>query len=245
MEFWPYALPGMGTDAGAILKMLQSYKYRFYEFNPKVGKGLRAAEPADLLAEHPVDGYDSQTDLMALRGHEPPKGCSPHRRHVYGTCRTSARDRNFLPEPTFMIAPTVQSKTGLASAPVEAPPRRKLLFASVHSILDFSNGASVATLDVLQGLTTLGFECQAFCTAKLDLAKEVGVEQMIGDLHEPYQLRQSVCGDDHARMLYTRGTMCRSPWSARNRPGTASRAWTRFARSCSSSRSSSKSTGPT
>jgi FkbM family methyltransferase len=74
MEFWPHALQGMGTDAGAMLKMLQSYKYKFYEFNPKVGKGLRAAEPADLLAEHPVDGYDSQTDLMALRaGREPPK----------------------------------------------------------------------------------------------------------------------------------------------------------------------------
>ncbi len=129
---------------------------------------------------------------------------SPHRRHVYGTRRPSARDRNFLPEPTFMIAPTVQSKTGLASAPVEAPPRRKLLFASVHSILDFSNGASVATLDVLQGLTTLGFECQAFCTSKLDIHKEVNFEKIISDLHEPHQVRQSVCGTDRARVLYTR-----------------------------------------
>ena len=84
------------------------------------------------------------------------------------------------------------------------PPLRKILFASVHSILDFSNGASVATLDVLQGLTTLGFECQAFCTAKLDLQTEVSFEKMIGDLHEPYQIRQSVCGDDRARILYTR-----------------------------------------
>jgi hypothetical protein len=47
-------------------------------------------------------------------------------------------------------------------------PGRKILFASAHSVLDFSNGASVATLDVLQSLTTLGLECQAFCTAKLD-----------------------------------------------------------------------------
>jgi hypothetical protein len=64
----------------------------------------------------------------------------------------------------------------------------KVLFASVHSILDFSNGASVATLDVLQGLTTLGFECQAFCTAKTDLHTEVSFEKMIDDLHEPYQV---------------------------------------------------------
>jgi len=74
----------------------------------------------------------------------------------------------------------------------------------VHSILDFSNGASVATLDVLQGLTTLGFECQAFCTSKLDIHKEVNFEKIIGDLREPYQVRPSVCGADRARVLYTR-----------------------------------------
>jgi hypothetical protein len=57
-----------------MMKMLQSYKYKFYEFNPRVGKGLRAAEPADLLAENPVDSSITQTDLMALRaGREPPK----------------------------------------------------------------------------------------------------------------------------------------------------------------------------
>jgi Methyltransferase domain len=81
---------------------------------------------------------------------------------------------------------------------------KKSLFASAHSILDFSNGASVATLDVLQGLTTLGFECQAFCTAKLDLHNEVSFERIIEGLHEPYQVRSSVCGTDRAKMLYTR-----------------------------------------
>ena len=81
---------------------------------------------------------------------------------------------------------------------------RKILFSSAHSVLDFSNGASVATMDVLQGLTTLGFECQAFCTAKLDLQSEVSFEKMIGDLHEPYEIRESVCGEDRARILYTR-----------------------------------------
>ena len=82
--------------------------------------------------------------------------------------------------------------------------RRKILFASVHSILDNSNGASVATLDMLHGLSTLGFECQAFCTAKLDLQTEVSFEKMIGDFHEPYQVRPSVRGADRAQVLYTR-----------------------------------------
>ena len=103
-----------------------------------------------------------------------------------------------------MTAPPACSQTDPCRALSPQPPRRKILFASVHSVLDFSNGASVATLDVLQGLATLGFECQAFCTAKLDLQQEVGFEKMIGDLHEPYQLRPSVCGADRARVLYTR-----------------------------------------
>jgi FkbM family methyltransferase len=74
MEFWPHGLKGMGTDAGALLKTLQSYKYTLYEFKHKGGKWLRAVEPADLLAEHPVDAPDSHTDLMALRaGRVPPQ----------------------------------------------------------------------------------------------------------------------------------------------------------------------------
>jgi FkbM family methyltransferase len=74
MEFWPYGLAGMGTDAGALLKTLESYKYKFYEFTPARGNGLQVVEPADLLTRLPVDSFVSQTDLMLLRaGREPPK----------------------------------------------------------------------------------------------------------------------------------------------------------------------------
>ena len=66
-------------------------------------------------------------------------------------------------------------------------PRKRILFASAHSIVDFSNGASVATLDVLQGLTPFGFECHAFCTPKLDLPHEACFERIIAELREPYQ----------------------------------------------------------
>ena len=80
-----------------------------------------------------------------------------------------------------MTAPSTFSKTEPVCVPSNRPRKKRILFASVHSVLDFSNGASVATLDILQGLTTLGFECQAFCTAKLDLQNEVSFEKMIGD----------------------------------------------------------------
>ncbi len=74
MEFWPHGLHGMGTDAGALLKTLQSYKYKFYDMTLQDGNRLRLTEPADLLAAHPVDWFASQTDLMLLRdGREPPK----------------------------------------------------------------------------------------------------------------------------------------------------------------------------
>jgi FkbM family methyltransferase len=70
MEFWPHGLKGMGTDAGALLRMLESYHYRFYEFSPR----LKRVEPAALLAANPVDRFEAQSDLMVLRaGREPPK----------------------------------------------------------------------------------------------------------------------------------------------------------------------------
>jgi FkbM family methyltransferase len=74
MEFWPRALRGMGTDAGALLKRLQMYHYQFYEFIPKDEKGLKLVEPDDLVAALPVDDPAPQTDLLVLRGgREPPR----------------------------------------------------------------------------------------------------------------------------------------------------------------------------
>ncbi len=89
-------------------------------------------------------------------------------------------------------------------APFPVQCARKVLFASAHSIVDFSNGASVASLDLLQGLAASGFRCQAFCTPKLDFHQEVSFERIIGDLREPYQVRPSRCGTERARVLYTR-----------------------------------------
>jgi glycosyltransferase involved in cell wall biosynthesis len=103
-----------------------------------------------------------------------------------------------------MTSPKAQSLTEAGHLTSQQPSRRKILYASAHSILDFSNGASVATLDMLQALTALGLECQAFCTTKLDFNEDVCFEKIVGDLHEPFQVRPSVCGDNRARVLYTR-----------------------------------------
>ena len=103
-----------------------------------------------------------------------------------------------------MIAPPIPSRTHSGRRRVPPGPGGKLLFASAHSLVDFSNGAAVATLDVLQGLAATGFECQAFGTPRLDLPTEVCFEQIIGDLREPYQVRPSACGSHRAQVLYTR-----------------------------------------
>ena len=130
------------------------------------------------------------------------------------------------------------SGAGRTMKPIRDPRRKatKVLFASVHSILDFSNGASVATLDALQGLSTQGFECEAFCTAKVDLLQtEVSLEKMIGDLGEPLDVHPSVCGDDR-RGFTTRGAgKFRSRSSPKQRLDPPSRAWKRLRPSCHSS----------
>jgi glycosyltransferase involved in cell wall biosynthesis len=103
-----------------------------------------------------------------------------------------------------MNVPLSQLHSDTMPAPPSTVRGRKVLFASAHSIVDFSNGASVATLDLLQRLASLGFESQAFCTPKLDFHHEVCFERIVGDLGEPYHITPSVCGVYRARVLYTR-----------------------------------------
>jgi FkbM family methyltransferase len=73
-ELWPFGLKGMGTDAGELLKTLQSDHYTFYDMNPKERGAPSRVTPADLLAEHPIEDREAQGNVLALRGgREPPK----------------------------------------------------------------------------------------------------------------------------------------------------------------------------
>jgi FkbM family methyltransferase len=73
-EFWPYGLKGMGTDARALLRMLQSYDYKFYDMRTPGWKPPPTIEPASLLKKYPVAAPESHTNLMLLRGgRQPPK----------------------------------------------------------------------------------------------------------------------------------------------------------------------------
>ena len=65
--------------------------------------------------------------------------------------------------------------------PLGVAPRkiRKIAFASPHSLVDSSNGASVATSHLLQLLAGEGFECRAFCGPRLDAPQGVTLETVL------------------------------------------------------------------
>jgi hypothetical protein len=103
--------------------------------------------------------------------------------------------RGFVPPKMLPVPPTSQQP--------QAPLRiaKKVLFASAHSIVDFSNGASIATLE---GLTTAGFNCQAFCAGKLDFQTEARLDEIADAMHAPHRDEPSVCGSQLANVMYTR-----------------------------------------
>ena len=57
----------------------------------------------------------------------------------------------------------------------------RILFASLHGYIDPSNGASTATRDLLELLTSRGHDCRAFTATLFDFAREVSAESL---LHE-------------------------------------------------------------
>jgi hypothetical protein len=110
--------------------------------------------------------------------------------------------RSLCRSSTLRVAvPAIQA---LERRTVTPPPTTRLFFASAHSIVDFSNGASVAALDVLHGLCASGFESQAFCAAKLDFQTEVCLEKIVDSMDEPHQIQRSTCRSRRAQVLYTR-----------------------------------------
>ena len=88
--------------------------------------------------------------------------------------------------------------------PGEFQPRRKVLFASAHSVVDFSSGAAVATLDALQGLAADGFECRAFCTSRVDLPGNAGLENVIAGWGGPELAGSPDGGPGRGRAVHLR-----------------------------------------
>ncbi len=92
---------------------------------------------------------------------------------------------------------------GDCPAYIRHQPIKKIAFVSPHCVLDFSNGASVATYAGLKTLAAQGFECQAFCATRLDAAEEGLIGEVLARHGIDYEIRNAVIGQHRGRMLFT------------------------------------------
>ena len=69
--------------------------------------------------------------------------------------------------------------------------------------MDFTNGAATATLDALALLARSGFECEAFCSSRMDAWEEVLVEEVLAKRGVRYAVRNAQIGHYRGRMIFT------------------------------------------
>jgi len=76
----------------------------------------------------------------------------------------------------------------------------KIAFISPHCLVDFTNGAAIATREGLKLLATQGFQCMAFCGTRLDEAGEGLIQEQLFRRKIDYEVRKvrlSVPGREH------------------------------------------------
>jgi glycosyltransferase involved in cell wall biosynthesis len=83
-------------------------------------------------------------------------------------------------------------------------PVNRIVFASPHSLIDFYNGAAIASAHALQLLKKQGFDCEVFCGSRLDAPGESLVEELLANQQYPYEVRRAKIADYEARMIFTR-----------------------------------------
>ncbi len=83
-----------------------------------------------------------------------------------------------LTPPGYMMLPL----TRLRSYPHIS---HRLLFASIHSYLDPSNGAALATRELLELLAGRGWDCRAFTCGVLDYQNETPIENVLSSIERP------------------------------------------------------------
>ena len=68
--------------------------------------------------------------------------------------------------------------------------RPKIAFVSPHCLVDFSNGAAIATREGLKLLAAQGIECMAFCGTRLDEASEGLIQEQLFRRKIKYMVRK-------------------------------------------------------
>lgn len=72
VEFWPYGLSGLGSNAREYLELLRSYDFLFFDLGLGVGgkRPLKKVLKRDLLQRFAPDAKHSFTNLLVIRGYE-------------------------------------------------------------------------------------------------------------------------------------------------------------------------------
>jgi glycosyltransferase involved in cell wall biosynthesis len=83
------------------------------------------------------------------------------------------------------------------------PNVRRIAFASPHCLADPTSGAAIAAAQTMRFLTTLGFECAAFCGSYLDLSEEGHLEEILARQNNPCEAQTVDIGGYQARMILT------------------------------------------
>ena len=63
--------------------------------------------------------------------------------------------------------------------------QHRLLFASIHSYLDPSSGAALATRELLELLATRGWDCRSLTCGVLDYQNETPLEHVLAAVDRP------------------------------------------------------------
>ncbi len=73
--------------------------------------------------------------------------------------------------------------------------RLRLLFASIHSYLDPSSGAAIATRDMMELLAARGHDCRVLCAGLLDFQSETSVDRHLEEWAVPVRRARALLGD--------------------------------------------------
>jgi hypothetical protein len=72
----------------------------------------------------------------------------------------------------------------------------RILFSSIHSYLDPSSGATLATRELLEALTARGADCRVLSAGVLGHERETSLDEVLAALELPAQRRRAALGGE-------------------------------------------------
>jgi glycosyltransferase involved in cell wall biosynthesis/GT2 family glycosyltransferase len=123
--------------------------------------------------------------------------------HKSGILHDSAdRIQSPTPKQRSVLESNIQAHKPLFGDSPRSRPVKKIAFVSTHCVIDYTNGAAVATFAGIKALTAQGFECQAFCATQFDAREAVDINKVMTRLGLKYEIRNARIGPYYGRMIF-------------------------------------------